>query len=608
MKFREGPSTRRLTVLAQDPVILDGDNVPLFTKVEVPAERLMPGPKSSRFHIIDYDSATGKMLRPAKLPEDQDPFADKLAKASTPAARRKAAKEIIADPVFHAQNCYALAAATLLEFERALGRRINWGFAAETHQLKIVPHAFSDMNAFYSREDEMLAFGYFPKVRGAKAHVFTCLSHDIVVHETTHAILDGLRTEYTRPSSIDQGALHEAFADIVALLSAFKSKELIRFALRREDEGDENKTILKNRLQPDKLRQTVLAGVAEEFGQSPEARRLLGLRGDALRQSAKMKPGADYYKDPDWRRGVHTFGEVLVAPVMNTFLDIWSARTEPLAPVYGSGARSARIDLERAVEEGAKAAEHLLGMCIRALDYLPPVNVTFTDYLAAVLTADIETAPDDSKYQYRDKLRQAFSDYGIPVLPTHKGNALEGSWNRPDRGGEIVYGFAGHAEMLWDREAIYRFIWENANALKVRDEAYCKVVSVRPVVRRGPDGAIIRETVAEYLQIFHGFREDVEALKPSGGGRSDHIEVPEDYPHRELIRLYGGGTLVFDDYGHLKYHIGSGVFSKKQTDRLQSLVDLGYFEAGREEEGHFVRLHRERAMGGRPVSVKEQWS
>ena len=33
--------------------------------------------------------------------------------------------------------------------------------------------------------------------------VYTCLSHDMVSHELTHALLDGLRAQFTLPTRID---------------------------------------------------------------------------------------------------------------------------------------------------------------------------------------------------------------------------------------------------------------------------------------------------------------------------------------------------------------------------------------------------------------------
>src|SRR4030095_7428755 len=88
-----------------------------------------------------------------------------------------------------------------------------------------------EANAFYSRDVEGLVFGYF---RGRRNRaVYTCLSQDIVVHETTHALIDALRERYLDPSGPDQAAFHEGFADIVALLSVFAQPELMVELLRQ---------------------------------------------------------------------------------------------------------------------------------------------------------------------------------------------------------------------------------------------------------------------------------------------------------------------------------------------------------------------------------------
>ena len=49
--------------------------------------------------------------------------------------------------------------------------------------------------------------------------------------------------------------------------------------------------------------------------------------------------------------------------------------------------------------EAAKTAQHVLNMCIRAFDYLPPVDVTFGDYLRALVTADPEFVSGDEMRQ-----------------------------------------------------------------------------------------------------------------------------------------------------------------------------------------------------------------
>jgi len=80
-------------------------------------------------------------------------------------------------------------ALTEATFEEGLGRRVPWAFRG--HQLYLIPRAFPELNAYYSPEDGAIFFGYLPLDGGAELQ--TCLSHDVVGHETTHAVLDGLR-------------------------------------------------------------------------------------------------------------------------------------------------------------------------------------------------------------------------------------------------------------------------------------------------------------------------------------------------------------------------------------------------------------------------------
>jgi hypothetical protein len=58
--------------------------------------------------------------------------------------------------------------------------------------------------------------------------VFTCLSHDIIAHETTHALLDGVHPRFNEPVNEDVLAFHEAFADIVALFQHFSYPGVLR--------------------------------------------------------------------------------------------------------------------------------------------------------------------------------------------------------------------------------------------------------------------------------------------------------------------------------------------------------------------------------------------
>lgn len=195
--------TVEMTVVAQDPGVRDHRGKIVTARVRIPAENLRPGPRGFRVHVIDYDASGGTLYRPLTYSYNA---------IGEPVDRYQNATNdiILGDPGVHAQNVYALVMHTLARFEFALGRRIGWSFQGGGHQIYIAPHAFADANAFYSPDDHALVFGYFPSRK--RGTVFTCLSHDVVVHETTHALVDGLRDRFTDPSSPDQAAFHEGFS------------------------------------------------------------------------------------------------------------------------------------------------------------------------------------------------------------------------------------------------------------------------------------------------------------------------------------------------------------------------------------------------------------
>ena len=558
---------RHWTVLAQDPSILDAHGDALKTTVAIPAERLERGPKGHRAHVVDYDASTDRYYRARQDELETDHY-----------AQVRDIDKLVRDPHFHQQNAYALVMATLFQFERALGRPVDWGFGETSHQIKVAPHAFEDANAYYSRESESLNFGYFPDDHGKR--IFTCLSQDIVVHETTHALLDGLRKNYLNPSSPDQAGFHEGFADIVALLSVFQHRPIIEIALRPLT--DRVGRIPASKLTVDAFGNTALARLAEEMGSALE-----GVHGAALRHSVAIKPDRRLYTSPRYAEE-HDRGELLVAIVIRAFLQIWLQRLEPLLQNH-------RSSLARSVvaEEGSTAAGQLLNIVIRALDYMPPVDMNYRDYLSALLTADQELFPDSGKYDYRTALREEFRKYGIdPASDRRK----DGCWEPPPVEDFNLTGM--HFERLQrDPTTVFRFVWENRDALGIFPDAFTRVTSVRPVIRVSRDGTVLRETVAEYVQTLSVYSPELASLgirKPKGMRRS------------RLVHLYGGGALIFSEYGRLKYHIGTGVCSRHQSERLQCLWDNGYFDVEVPAAARIARMHQHRSL--RPLrETREDW-
>lgn len=571
-----GPTERRLTVVAQDPSLLKARGRTVTTRVTLAAESIAPGPKGHRVHVIDYDSSSNRQYAP------RTPFLDPGRSNGhvvydDPFDGEDRLDRLVGNPFFHQQNAYAIVMATLFDFEMALGRHVNWAFDYGSHQIKVAPHAFADANAFYSRRDEGLMFGYFPDKRGDT--IFTCLSYDIVAHETTHAILDGLRRQYDRPSSLDQAAFHEAFADIVALLSVLRSEEMIEHALLstrkplpRDRAGRYEIAPLLRYLRE----QSFLTGLAEQMGAGLDP-----LGRDALRRSSELKPSAHYLGDGRYDEP-HRRGEILVAAVINAFLDVWRRRLEGKIERKPAGGGATHEEKWRVVEEGASAAQHLLRMAIRAIDYMPPLDIEYGDFLSALITADSEAFPDDEKYRYRKAILASFASYGI--APASGSATRPGLWLPPKC--DLTYGHAHAEPMRWDRDAVFRFLWENRKPLELDEDALTIVESVRPVARMSVDGFVLRETVVEYFQLL-----DLRAGELGGAG----VKKPKGMDASLPVRLQGGGTILFDEFGHVKYHIGTNLRSSRQSKRIETLWQHGALRPrGARRARRFALLHLDR--------------
>lgn len=571
--------SRCFTVLGQDPTLEDARGV-VTVPVSVPLEDLAPGPRGARLHVIDCDASTQTLYKPVALAV-QDPF-----------AQVTDVEQLLSSRAFHVQHVYGTAMSTLCRFERALGRRVPWSIPGGSsdraangrgHVLKVAPHAFSQANAYYSRRDEALLFGYFPsrepRPKPGRKLIFTCLSQDVVTHETTHALLDGLRPRYTSPSSADQAAFHEGFADIVALLSGFRHVRVMQAAFHSDALWIDWRA-----LTPEALRGSVLAGLGEQLG--PE---LLQVRGAPLRASAKIAPSRELYSAPEYLEP-HKRGELLVAATMNAFLAVWAQRLKPLQGE--SGKRS--VARERVIEEGAAAADHLLSMAIRALDYAPPVDLDFPDYLTALLTADRELFPDDSRYQYRKTLIEWFGKYGIDPVKSRY-SPEPGTWAPPER--PVSYRRNHFESLTQDPDEAFHFIWENRRALELHPEAFTYVPAVNRCVRPDVDGFLIRETIIQYVQVLALTAREL---------RAHRLRAPDGMPSDQPLTLYGGGILVLDEFGRLKFHIGSGVQSPMQSSRLESLWQQGFFNSEKRSQRRFAEIHRARAMSSTRF-LEEGW-
>jgi hypothetical protein len=402
------PVYRRLRVYAVDPSLstrLDTAGVNEVV-LNVPWEKLGPGPKGEYLEVEDID-AKNTTYAPVNLDDPR-------------LLARDGWRPSEGNPQFHQQMVYAVAMKTIDHFERALGRPVLWKQDPGqpfVQRLGINPHALRQANAFYSPFLVALQFGYFeaaandPGNMMPGSRVYSCLSHDIIAHETTHAILDGMQRRFNEPTNVDVLAFHEAFADIVALLQHFTIPEVLESEIART----------RGNLEAESM----LGMLAIQFGNA------MGGRAALRNAIGRMEDGVwkRFEPDPeDLKKRVvpHSRGAVLVAAVFDAFIAIYNTRIADLLRIYTGGTGvlpngSIHPDLvHRLADEAAKCASHVLNMCIRAVDYLPPVDVTFFEYLRALITADFDVVSDD-RLNYRVAFVEAFRRRAIYPLDLDRG-------------------------------------------------------------------------------------------------------------------------------------------------------------------------------------------
>lgn len=410
---REEPPSRKLRVYTFDPSLAIGLENRMINQMvlQVPWEDLNKGPVGDYIEVIDYDPASGCFYPPVDLNDPWLLAQDGLAPSEE-------------DPRFHQQMVYAVAMSTIHNFEQALGRRALWTPRFErdvknrevvasvpVHRLRIYPHALREANAYYSPEKKALLFGYFPAVMSNPGEnppggfIFTCLSHDVIAHETTHALLDGLHPYFAESTNLDVLAFHEAFADIVALFQHFMQPEALHHQIAKT--------------RGDLASQNLLGELARQFGQA------IGNRG-ALRDAighvnpitGKWEPQVP---DPELYPGAtepHDRGAILVAVMFDAFLSVYRLRIADLLRIATGGTGvlpegNLHPDLvNRLAGEANETAGHILRIAIRALDYCPPVDITFGEYLRALVTADWDVAPTDA-FGYRLAIIDSFRRRGI---------------------------------------------------------------------------------------------------------------------------------------------------------------------------------------------------
>jgi hypothetical protein len=544
------PLYRPLRIYTLDPSV--SHRIGGTATVNVPYERLQKGPVGALFEI-DPAGAPGP-LRAEPIDLD-DPYL-LMAGGLTPSP---------ANGQFALQMTYAVCSLTYAAFRRALGRDISWACddanGTGKTRLKVRPFGMRNANAGYSREGGDLSFGYFrasARPAGftvAKGHIFTALSHDVIAHETTHAILDGLRAAFAVPTNPDVLAFHEGFADIVALLLHFSYAGVVEQAIR------ESRGAI--------ARGSLLSDVAREFGYarsraggSTALRSAIDVEG-VVAFDSDVPPGTD--GGPvryDASLEPHQLGSVLVSAIFEAFVTVVRRKGERLMRIAGLDPRAvgqAQLgdELVRALaDEASGVASRFLDICIRAIDYCPPVDIEMGEYLRALITADADLVQDD-KWGYREALMRSFRRREI--FPNQVQFMTEDAvrWQPPEATLRVP-GLAfkdlrfgsdpGHpadvAELRRQATALGDFVTSAAVAPQLHllvpgrklpvGVTYASppmVESIRCARRTAPDGSVVFELVAEVTQSYTATHDG------------------------DLVESQSGCTLVIDPHGEIRYAI-----------------------------------------------------
>lgn len=320
-------------------------------------EFFLDGPVSRRVAVLDFDHQTGGILPGARfVPPGRH---RKLGRYEIPR------EEGIYARTFQQVSAFATVLRTMYLFEEpnALGRRLTWSFGAP--QIFIIPRSGEMPNAFYERESHALEFFY--QADAGREPMYTVLSRDIISHETAHAILDGIAPDLYNTQTVQSLALHEAVADLTTVLMSFCSPALRRAVLKSTG-GSLSELSAFNTVAPE------LASAIDRTGCMLYLR---SLTNDKKRSEVDQE-------------SPHALSEILTGALYAVLVKLHRS----LAPRLSYSASSRVL---------AAASTRFQQMILRALDYLPPGEVSFSDYCRAVLAVDRVSHPAD--LQVREWLR-----------------------------------------------------------------------------------------------------------------------------------------------------------------------------------------------------------
>lgn len=367
----------RLPILVQDQFISRGKGIPLVEGFDADKEDFfLDGPVTKQLAVIDFDPTSGVALSGAKfVPPEKGKVLGKYVDRNGNDLR-DTLESNLTDPEFMQVSTFATVLRTIYDFERheVLGRSpLVW--ASGRPQLFIVPRAGNELNAFYHRDSSSLQFFFGPSQKDPAQTIYTCLSRDIVIHETGHAIVDSIAPDLINASTPESLALHEALADLVALFGSATSRTLVMAVLEQTNGSIQEITSISS--------------LAEELGEA--IGHIYGLRNLNNDKGFDRKGGNNYVSpaaDP------HDVSEVFSGALFSVLeklhellkksLSVTKKYADKPDPLFSSSGEALNV--------GAVRLQRVL---FRGLDVLPPGENSFADLARAMIAVDQIAYPSD---------------------------------------------------------------------------------------------------------------------------------------------------------------------------------------------------------------------
>ncbi|MGC4120947.1 MAG: hypothetical protein QM765_41505 [Myxococcales bacterium] len=244
---------------------------------------------------------------------------------------------------------------------------------------------------------------------------------------------------------------------------------------------------------------------------------------DSLRAAREKVTMADLQKDDVQEE--HRYSQVLTNAFFTFFSDLYLQKRD--AAKRRKGAAGKELNGGDVVGALVGAAQQASRTFFRALDYCPPVDVTYLDFARALLRADAVAYPAEDGA--RRSLKRLFRERGIGA--SEKELVAEQALTNKELGPFSV------EEIGATREAAYRFLDAHRKALQIPHEANLRVITLART-RKASSGLVYqpRELLLEFV-----WSEDFTL----GEGMAARALAGKRFP------LWCGGTLVFDLNGNV---------------------------------------------------------